>query len=70
MTSDGFANVINPRTLQPALKPKKLHNMPITSCAFLPVHNYIVTASTDYTYKFSKLTDFSAANTQLFRLVI
>lgn len=59
MTSDGFANLIDSVTLRPIYKPKKLHNMPITSCAFQYETNTLVTASTDYTYKFTKLSDFS-----------
>lgn len=60
MTSDGFANLVDAETLRPVLKPKKLHNMPITSCAFQLDKNTLVTASTDYTYKFTNMSDFSA----------
>ena len=60
MTSDGFANLVNADNLKPLLKPKKLHNMPITSCAFKADNNTLVTASTDYTYKFTRMSDFSA----------
>lgn len=34
LTSDGFCNLVSQKTLKPLVKPKKLHNMPITSCAF------------------------------------
>ena len=61
MTSDGCANIVDSETLRPVLKPKKLHKMPITSCAFQLNENTLVTASTDYTYKFTQLSDFSAA---------
>lgn len=63
MTSDGFANIVDAESLKSVLKPKKLHNMPITSCAFMLDTNTLVTASTDYTYKFTRLTDFSAVQT-------
>jgi len=63
MTSDGFANIVDAESLRPVTKPKKLHNMPITSCAFQPDRNSVVTASTDYTYKFTNLSDFSATRT-------
>jgi len=39
MTSDGYAIIVNTKSLKPVLKPKKLHNMPLTSCAFMPEKN-------------------------------
>jgi len=63
MTSDGFANLVSSDNLKPLLKPKKLHNMPITSCAFKADEKTLVTASTDYTYKFTRMSDFSVATT-------
>lgn len=59
MTSDGFANLIDSTSLKSALLPKKSHNMPLTACAFLPEQNRLVTVSTDYSYKFTRMTDFS-----------
>jgi hypothetical protein len=58
LTSDGFCNLVSQTTLKPVVKPKKLHNMPITSCAFKG-DSEIVTASTDYTYKFSQISEFN-----------
>jgi len=63
MTSDGFANILDAETLKPLVKPKKLHNMPITSCAFQLDTNTLVSASMDYTYKFTRISDFSAVKT-------
>ena len=61
LTSDGFCNLVSQTTLKPIVRPKKLHNMPITSCAFKG-RSEIVTASTDYTYKFSYISDFNLIN--------
>jgi len=58
LTSDGFCNLVSQTTLKSVVRPKKLHNMPITSCAFKG-DSEIVTASTDYTYKFSTISDFN-----------
>lgn len=33
--------------------------MPLTSCAFIMDRQTLVTASTDFTYMFSKMSDFS-----------
>ena len=59
MTSDGFANLVHADSLKPCLAPKKLHNMVVTGCAFHPRTNMLVTASTDYSYCFTSLNDFS-----------
>jgi WD40 repeat protein len=63
MSSEGSAILVDAETLRPVNKPKKLHNMPITSCAFQKDKNTLVTASTDSTYKFTNLSDFSALQT-------
>lgn len=59
MTSDGFANLVHAGNLKACLAPKKLHNMVVTGCAFHPQSNVLVTASTDYSYRFTPLSDFS-----------
>lgn len=59
VTSDGFANLVHADSLKQCLAPKKLHNMVVTGCAFHPRTNMLVTASTDYSYCFTSLNDFS-----------
>jgi hypothetical protein len=65
MTSDGFATIVSTDTLQLSFKPKKCHNMPLTSCAFLVDKGSLVTASTDYSYMFSRFSDFSVQKSLL-----
>jgi hypothetical protein len=69
MTSDGCANIVNAQSLQLALKSKKCHNMPLTSCAFLTGKGGLVSASTDFTYLFSRMSDFSAKRTLMSMLM-
>jgi hypothetical protein len=59
MTADGFAVMCQPDNLAAVYRPKKLHNMPLTSCTTIENGNTLVTASTDYSYKFTKMSDFS-----------
>jgi magnesium-transporting ATPase (P-type) len=63
MTSDGCANIVNANSLQLSLNSKKCHNMPLTACAFLTDRGSLVSASTDFTYLFSRMSDFSAKKT-------
>lgn len=51
LTCDGVCVLVDPNTLKPIKKPKKLHNMPITSVAFTSFDgDKVLTGSTDYTY--------------------
>ena len=61
MASTGVAHLLHFESLQPLFEPKKLHNMPITACAML-TDDRLATASTDYTYKFTAISDFSVLN--------
>jgi hypothetical protein len=58
-TSDGFAIILDADSLKPALKPKKLSNMPITSSGFFQ-EELLVSASADYCYNLIPLSSFSA----------
>ena len=61
MTADGYAILCDPHSLNDVCRPKKLHNMPLTSCAVVQDGRVLVTASTDYSYKFTAVSDFSLA---------
>ena len=71
MTSDGFANMIDVQSFKPLLQPKKLHNMPITSCAYLDINGgVLVTASTDYTYRFTRLSEFNSLMSIAMKMIV
>jgi len=57
-TSDGFVVILDADSLKPALKPKKLSHMPITSCGFFQ-EELLVTASADYCYNLIPVSSFS-----------
>ena len=56
--SDGFVNLVNADSLKPIQGAKKMHNMVVTGAAFYR-DTTLVTASTDYSYMFTPLSDFS-----------
>lgn len=60
MSSDGFVNLVDLETLAPIAKPRKLHNMPVSSVVFREETNELVTAGIDYRYNFVSLSSFSA----------
>ena len=62
MSSDGFINLVDLETLAPLAKPKKLHNMPISSAVFREESNTLITTGLDYRYNFVPLSSFSAMN--------
>merc|ERR1712060_221000 len=62
MSSDGFISLVDLETLAAEGKPRKLHNMPISSAVFREESNTLVTVGLDYRYNFVPLSSFSAFN--------
>ena len=58
LASDGVVILLDHQTLLPIKASKKLHNMPITCCAFSG--KSLITASTDYSYQITALSQFAA----------
>ena len=52
--------MVDLETLTPLSKPKKLHNMPISSAVFREDSNTLITTGLDYRYNFVPLNSFSA----------